>query len=168
MGDGDGRARGPQAPAPSQSLDFALCKMEAFLRTDILPPFPGLGDTSWCSRTLLPERFPRTPAPRACGNEQSGERGCWEVDPCRGSRSLVQGSRSSQECGDGVSEPLPPTWGRSPRKGTLQEQRLWHRFLQKRQQMLFPEASAFILTRVSPANPQPLGTRTSGACPCSR
>lgn len=96
-----GRGREGQG---SQSLDFALCKMEAFLRTGILAPLPGLGATSWCSGKLLPERFSKTLAPRACGNEQSGERGRWEADPCRGARSLVQGSRSSQECGDGVSE----------------------------------------------------------------
>lgn len=40
MGDGDGdvRARGPQALLPSQSLDFAVCKMEAFLRMASFSP----------------------------------------------------------------------------------------------------------------------------------
>lgn len=154
MGDADGdvRARGPQAPVPSQSLDFALCKMEAFLKTGILFPLPGLGATSWCSRKLLPERFPRTLAPQACGNEQSGERGCWEVGPCRGARSLVQGSRSSQECGDGVSKPQERD---TPGAATVAA------IPSKMAADAISQVLCFIFTRVRPANPQPLGTRMS-------
>lgn len=119
---------------PSQCLECALCKMEAFQRTVILSPNSSQdqGNTNWCFKELLWKDTPEFWSLYHVEMRREWRAGICSPLMLRWQTHVVgeQGALSgvmflSGMWGWGSQGLLLPSWGNRSRKGTLHEQGLW-------------------------------------------